>query len=299
MKSKINMIENENELELDKRGRVVMNVLLSSIKTIQIYLNNRINEIGGGVKNRYLILLIIPFLFLISSYTVLAELVDLGTYKVVKTNETIIQRIPGSEKASEEVSKNLPLMANANLPEDNDKQIADKFIIDGVGEDYFNTYFSFNRTEKREFFTLVIYNFNYDDYSTEMFVAVSKDGKIIPQFSHILKESQIISFDSKKATNKADDLILPTPRKISLIYSEKVNYLSWRIDWDHIPTIEERMNETISGYIFRGDNGDLVETLKFKIEPVQEDSKVKSNIIVPIIICVVLVVIIFLKKVHK
>ncbi|MCK5630573.1 MAG: hypothetical protein KAI26_08180, partial [Nanoarchaeota archaeon] len=111
----------------------------------------------------------------------------------------------------------------------------------------------------------------YGKYSTKMFVSISSDGNVMPHISHIIDEPQNILFDEDKAIEKANQLNLETPRKLFLIYSDETEYLAWRMEWNHTPTIEERINETVSGYIFRADNGDIIKTLRFKIEPVQNE----------------------------
>jgi len=113
-----------------------------------------------------------------------------------------------------------------------------------------------------------------------MFVAVSTDGKILPQFSHVIKESQIISFSSSDAELKAGELSLPEPRKASLIYSGNGESLAWKIEWVHEPTMDEMLNESISGYIFRADNGDIIEETKFRINPRSKLLGINPNIII-------------------
>lgn len=207
----------------------------------------------------------LALLFLFVEISFSKEPIDLGTYKVVETNRSIeIQKIPedNGENSKMEVRSNL---LNSDQIDPN-RRISNNFIIEKVGERYFNEHFEFKEIQERAFFTLVIYDFNYDKYTIEMFIAVTGDGEILPQFSHILKEPQIISFDERDAERTVDGLNLPKPRKIGLIYSEKERTLAWKVEWDQEPTLEERINGTRKGYILDVNDGEIIEELKFEIE---------------------------------
>jgi len=228
---------------------------------------------------KFIFLIVFSFVILISFKGATADSIDLGTYDVVEVNETLIQKLPNTDN---EIDKNgevrtLSIMGNS---EDASKGISDDFIINNVGVEYYENHFIFKKIDEREFFKVVTYDFKYDDYSIDMFVAVSTDGKILPQFSHVIKESQIISFSSSDAELKAGELSLPEPRKASLIYSGNGESLAWKIEWVHEPTMDEMLNESISGYIFRADNGDIIEETKFRINPRSKLLGINPNIII-------------------
>ncbi|MBL7169909.1 MAG: hypothetical protein ISS48_02740 [Candidatus Aenigmarchaeota archaeon] len=246
---------------------------------------------------KFTFLIIFSFAMLISFKGAIADSIDLGTYNVVEVNETLIQKLPNTDN---EIDKNgevrtLSIMGNSD---DASKGISNDFIINNVGVEYFENHFIFKKIDEREFFKVVTYDFKYDDYSIDMFVAVSTDGKILPQFSHIIKEPQIISFSSSDAELKAGELSLPEPRKTSLIYSGNGESLAWKIEWIHEPTMDEMLNESISGYIFRADNGDIIEETKFRINPRSELSEV-NNIKIIIIFALILLILVGLFIVKK
>ena len=245
--------------------------------------------------------LLVTLSFLISVLlflqSVLAEDVNLGTYDVVKSNATMISPPPQTTQTQSTPSPRT--LIRSALPPDPNKRVADSYIVQNVGADYFNNHFVFSYVDKRDFASYVNYNFTYGNYSTNMFVTVSSDGSVISDISHVIAQPQIISFDDNAANLKADQLALQTPRTTSLVYSDQVKSLAWSVEWNHIPTYEEKSNQTISGYIFKADNGDILRTLQFKFEPVENESNPSVPSTNVLIVFLIATLLIFLSVFYK
>lgn len=142
-----------------------------------------------------------------------------------------------------------------------------QYIREKTGLNYFNEHFSESVIEKKERTWFFHYNYTYGQHSIDMHVGYDfKKDLILPQFSNVLFEAQEISFSKDDSINKATDLGLIEPFSTGLVYLSEEGILAWRIDRVHEPTMEERKNEEISGYIISAIDGELIKTLRYRIE---------------------------------
>ena len=242
-------------------------------------------------KSRLLVLfLIVLSVSFISS--IHAEDINLGTYDLNNTENKVISTPQDldtpPEPPTEARSFSVSSMSKSNF--------ADNYIISKLGQTYFNEHFNFLDVEKRDFVQFYNYNFVYGDYNTKLFLAVS-NNEVIEGVSHIIKSPKEIIFTDKSALEKTSELGLSEPKTISLVYSDKQEALAWRVDWEHIPTQEERINKSISGYLISTSNGEILETYIFEIDPktsIDSINKQTTKFILPLILGIIFVGIVIL-----
>jgi len=264
------------------------------------------------MKREAFVLIVVLFLMIFMIGGIVAEDINVGTYDIQKTEKSSIltpREVENNTINSNPVAGNKALTLHASYSGANYNNIADSYIISKVGNEYFSQHFIKTSVENRDFVTFYNYNFTYLIYSTSLFVAVY-DNSIKEELSHVLQSPQEISFSDKDAISKANSLFLPDPKKISLVYSDMNKTLAWRIDWDHNASIEEKENNTVSGYLLSVQDGNILSISKFKIEPQLDIKNIKTGksgynnfniyyIILPVlgILIVLTIIIIKLKKI--
>ena len=140
------------------------------------------------------------------------------------------------------------------------------YLIDNLGSAYFNTHFSYQETKIRGRMDCIVYEFTYGSDSTEMTVCYdTAEGKIAEQMSSVLTHPQSISFSKSSATSKAAELGLPSPKEAALIFYAPANSLAWKVLWDHTPTMQEKLDNGVEGYLISADDGSTLKTYNFQV----------------------------------
>lgn len=218
------------------------------------------------------------YLFLIISIVFLILLVCLLSNNVLADNNTFYTTLVNVTESSPANTQNMVnLKTSASLQDNSNlEEVSSAYIKESVSDIYFNNHFVFKQVDNRGPISYIQYEFNYESYTTEMQIAYDNNGKkIIPQMSSYIKHPADITFLKDQADSKVDELGLPTPRKVALIYVSEGDNLAWKIEWDHQPSNEERINNTIGGYVINAEAGNLIDTLRYHIEltaPTNENS---------------------------
>lgn len=162
----------------------------------------------------------------------------------------------------------------------NIKEKVDGYIKENVGKNYFDKHFIIKSTKEEKDTICVDYEYVEGEDKADMHICYDTlKNRIIPQMSSSLETPQEILFKKPDAIRKAEDLSLHSPKDIKLVYYDGNKSLGWKILWEHEPTIEERRNNTVQGYIFSVVDGSILKTYKFHFEIGVPNLSDKENIL--------------------
>lgn len=208
------------------------------------------------------------FIFLLSSVLVLADeepvIIGLNSTKIIEPSKEPNAKIgPLNIK---EFDKSLKLNENSQI-----KNQATNDLITKLGESYFNNHFSYIEAKNIGNSVCLKYEYTYNTEKVDMLICYNTENEeLLPHMNSILDFPQDVSFTKEEAFLKIDELGLPSEREIKLVYDSSHKTLGWKIIWDHEPTQQERIQEVIKGYTLSVEDGSLLKTHKFDLDPIGE-----------------------------
>lgn len=138
-------------------------------------------------------------------------------------------------------------------------EIADKFVIDNVGQEYFRKHF-----QKRSFGDYIArYSYiatNSTSYNPiNMWIRLDDERNIVRH--RVLLIPQEIRISIEKAQQICKGYGIPEPTSISLVLVE--GRLNWRCKWQHQPTEEDYAQQRVYGIDIDATTGEILRTHKY------------------------------------
>ena len=134
--------------------------------------------------------------------------------------------------------------------------IADKYIVDMVGKDYFDAHFKRKSFESNTAHYSYIYGYSHNpgDIELSMWVRLGNDRRVIGQ--HVVTTPQEITVSMEQAIDIGRKNGLEEPLSAAPVLVGGI--ICWRVVWQHTPTEQDYDNQTVYGVDVHCTTGEVI-----------------------------------------